>query len=104
MLPHFKKPKFLRERGGGSAGGGGGSSNPVVAFFIEVGAWLAASKTAQVIWTAFQILTVAVGIKNFRTAQDLLSKGQDILATKVAAGGKVPVIYGTRRVGRNWCS
>ena len=82
-------------RGGGTGGGG----NPVVAFFLEVGAWLAASKTAQVIWTAFQIITVAVGIKNFRTAQDLLSKGQDILATKVAAGGKVPIIYGTRRVG-----
>ena len=99
MLPQFRKPRFLREYGGGASGGAPPSGNPVVDFFVAVGSWLAASKTAQVIWTAFQILTVAVGIKNFRTAQDLLSKGQDILATKVAAGGKVPVIYGTRRVG-----
>ena len=99
MLPQFRKPRFLREYGGGASGGAPPSGNPVVDFFVAVGSWLAASKTAQVIWTAFQILTVAVGIKNFRTAQDLLSKGQDILATKVAAGGKVPIIYGTRRVG-----
>ena len=99
MLPQFRKPRFLREYGGGASGGTPQSGNPIVDFFVAVGSWLAASKTAQVIWTAFQILTVAVGIKNFRTAQDLLSKGQDILATKVAAGGKVPIIYGTRRVG-----
>ena len=98
MLPQFRKPRFLREVGGGG-GAAPPSGNPIVDFFVAVGSWLAASKTAQVIWTAFQILTVAVGIKNFRTAQDLLSKGQDILATKVAAGGKVPIIYGTRRVG-----
>ena len=99
MLPHFKKPKFLREIGTGGARSSPSSGNPVVDFFVAVGSWFASSKTAQVIWTAFQILTVAVGIKNYRTAQDLLNKGQDILATKVAAGGKVPVIYGTRRVG-----
>ena len=98
MLPQFRKPRFLREVGGTNSLGSS-TGNPVVDFFVAVGSWFAASKTAQVIWTAFQILTVAVGIKNFRTAQDLLSKGQDILATKVAAGGKVPVIYGTRRVG-----
>ena len=79
--------------------GGSFLSNPVVAFFIRVGTFLAKSKVAAAVFTAFQILTVAVGIKNFMTAQDLLRKGQDILATKVAAGGKVPVIYGTRRVG-----
>ena len=28
-----------------------------------------------------------------------MSKGQDIMANKTAAGGKIPVIYGTRRVG-----
>lgn len=76
-----------------------GTGNPVVDFFAAVGSFLAKSKVAAAVFTAFQILTVAVGIKNFRTAQDLLSKGQDILATKVAAGGKVPIIYGTRRVG-----
>jgi hypothetical protein len=100
MLPQFRKPRFLREVGpGGYTGNKTSTGNPVVDFFVAVGAWLAASKTAQVIWTAFMIVTAAVGIKNFRTAQDLLSKGQDILATKVAAGGKVPIIYGTRRVG-----
>jgi hypothetical protein len=29
----------------------------------------------------------------------MLAKGQDILANKTSAGGKLPVIYGTRRVG-----
>ena len=29
----------------------------------------------------------------------MLAKGQDILANKTAAGGKLPVIYGNRRVG-----
>jgi NaMN:DMB phosphoribosyltransferase len=32
-------------------------------------------------------------------ARNMLAKGQDILANKTSAGGKIPVIYGTRRVG-----
>ena len=45
------------------------------------------------------IITVITGVKNFRTLQKLKDKGQDILATKTADGGKIPVIYGRRRVG-----
>ena len=43
--------------------------------------------------------TFAVGVKGFLQARNMLAKGQDIMANKVAAGGKIPVIYGTRRVG-----
>lgn len=102
LKDHFSKPRFLREQGTGFGAGPApmpSSGNVVIDFFIAVGAMLMTSKAAAVIWTAFQVVAVAVGIKNFRTAQDLLRKGQDILATKVAAGGKVPIIYGTRRVG-----
>ena len=45
------------------------------------------------------VITVITGIKNFRTAKELAGKGQDILATKQAEGGKIPIIYGRRRVG-----
>ena len=45
------------------------------------------------------IITVITGVKNFRTIKKLKDKGQDILATKIADGGKIPVIYGRRRVG-----
>ena len=44
-------------------------------------------------------ITVITGIKNFRTIQKLKDQGQDILATKTAQGGKIPIIYGRRRVG-----
>ena len=47
----------------------------------------------------FQGATLAIGIKGFFQARNLLAKGQDILANKTAAGGKIPVIYGRRRVG-----
>ena len=45
------------------------------------------------------IITVVTGVKNFRTIQKLKNQGQDILATKQAEGGKIPIIYGRRRVG-----
>ena len=44
-------------------------------------------------------ITLAVGVKGFLQARQMLAKGQDILANKTSAGGKLPVIYGTRRVG-----
>tara|TARA_R100000329_G_scaffold50996_2_gene47100 strand:+ start:1054 stop:8658 length:7605 start_codon:yes stop_codon:yes gene_type:complete len=47
----------------------------------------------------FFAITVITGIKNFRTAKKLKDQGQDILATKTAQGGKIPIIYGRRRVG-----
>ena len=43
--------------------------------------------------------TLAVGVKGFLQMRNMLAKGQDIMANKTAAGGKIPVIYGTRRVG-----
>ena len=75
----------------------------VGSFFKNVGtrilnAWNAAD-TFQRINMVLQAATFAVGVKGFLQARDMLAKGQDIMANKVAAGGKIPVIYGTRRVG-----
>ena len=55
-----------------------------------------AFKAVKIIGT---ILTLSVGVKGFLQARQMLAKGQDILANKTSAGGKLPVIYGTRRVG-----
>ena len=87
-------------------GGGGGTpptGNPVVDFFVTVGKFIkgilgtkVAGFTVQSILTA---ATIAMGVRNFQKMQEMLSKGQAILATKVAQGGKIPVIYGSRRVG-----
>ncbi len=54
---------------------------------------------ASTIWTAIQVITVAVGVKGYLEARELMSRGQDILGQKTAQGGKIPVIYGRRRVG-----
>jgi len=54
---------------------------------------------ASAVWTAVQVYAVATGIKGYMEAQDLLSKGQTILGQKTSQGGKIPVIYGRRRVG-----
>ena len=68
-------------------------------FFQSVGtAWKAAS-TLQKISYVFTAITAVVGVKGFMQARQMLAKGQDILANKTSAGGKIPVIYGTRRVG-----
>jgi len=48
---------------------------------------------------ALIVITAIVGVKNFRTAKKLQDQGQDILATKTGQGGKIPIIYGRRRVG-----
>jgi len=56
--------------------------------------------TFKVTWSqALSLATLAVGVKGYMTARQMLAKGQDILANKTSAGGKIPVIYGTRRVG-----
>ena len=47
----------------------------------------------------FQAITLAVGVKGFMQARQMMSQGQSIMANKTAAGGKIPVVYGTRRVG-----
>lgn len=83
--------------------GGGAPTNPVSAFFAAIGGFVKkvlatkiAGFTVQSILTA---ATIAMGVRNFQKMQEMLSKGQSILATKVAQGGKIPVIYGSRRVG-----
>ena len=58
-----------------------------------------ASKAFKAIKIIGTIVTLAVGVKGFLQARQMLAKGQDILANKTSAGGKLPVIYGTRRVG-----
>jgi len=45
------------------------------------------------------ISSLVVGVKGFLQARQMLAKGQDILANKTSAGGKLPIIYGNRRVG-----
>ena len=71
--------------------------------FAEVKAFAAfigkAKAIASSIWTAVTVITVAVGVKNFRQARDLMAEGQQILGQKTAQGGKIPIIYGRRRVG-----
>jgi len=69
----------------------------IVGFFRTVGA--AYAKYKVYIDAAIAIATLAVGVKGYRQAQDMLAQAQAILANKVAAGGKMPVVYGTRRVG-----
>ena len=53
----------------------------------------------QALQIILMIIGVASGIKGYREAKKLERRGQDILATKNADGGKIPVIYGARRVG-----
>jgi hypothetical protein len=74
-------------------------------FFRAVGKFVW-NKIQQIGWAggfnlknAFFAYTVGVGVKGFLQAKQMLAKGQDILANKTAAGGKIPIIYGTRRVG-----
>ena len=69
----------------------------VIRFFKAVGEFYVKYKTY--IDAAVTAYTVYTGIKGFQQARDMLAKGQDIMANKTAAGGKIPVIYGTRRVG-----
>jgi hypothetical protein len=72
-------------------------------FFVDIGAKVAkawtTADTLGKINMVFMAVTTAVGVKGFLQARQMMSKGQDIMANKTAAGGKIPVIYGTRRVG-----
>jgi hypothetical protein len=67
----------------------------IVGFFTSVGAFL----TSSAVQTALYVTTLAVGVKGYMQARQMQQAGQNILANKTAAGGKIPVIYGTRRVG-----
>ena len=68
------------------------------AFFKTIGAIITKFVSSGV-FKAIQFATFAVGVKGYLQARQMLAKGQDIMANKTAAGGKIPVIYGTRRVG-----
>jgi hypothetical protein len=48
---------------------------------------------------AFYIYAGVSAVKSWREASALMKEGQDVLATKHPAGGKLPILYGTRRVG-----
>ena len=48
---------------------------------------------------AVAVITVGVGVKSYQESKALLQRGQQILGQKTAQGGKIPVIYGRRRVG-----
>jgi len=71
----------------------------VVQFFQWAKGVYEGSKVLQAITTIVNVATLVVGVKGFLQARNMLAKGQDILANKTSAGGKIPVIYGTRRVG-----
>ena len=66
--------------------------------FLGVGATTAATIASVVSWTV-TLATLAVGVKGYRQLKDMQAQGQVIMANKTSAGGKIPVIYGTRRVG-----
>ena len=67
----------------------------IYGFFEAVGVFITQKWVQGVLFTA----TLAIGVKGYRESRQMLAKGQDILANKTAAGGKLPVIYGNRRVG-----
>jgi len=67
------------------------------AFFSKIGAFIVGNWAK--IKAAAYIATLAVGVKGYQQARQMLAKGQDILANKTSAGGKLPIIYGNRRVG-----
>ena len=71
-------------------------------FFQKIKWFISALKTTKAfkaVKIISAIVTLTVGVKSFMMARQMLAKGQDILANKTSAGGKLPIIYGTRRVG-----
>jgi hypothetical protein len=75
----------------------GGSATANI--FTKIGTWFATSKAAKAISWAVTAITIGAGVKGFQEAKELMSKGQSILGQKTAQGGKIPIIYGRRRVG-----
>ena len=71
----------------------------IYGFFKGVSLLVKAIVTNAYVQAAFYIATFAVGVKGYLEARQMLAKGQDIMANKTAAGGKLPVVYGNRRVG-----
>ena len=71
----------------------------IITFFVELYKTFKAAKAVEQAYMIFQAVTLAVGVKGFLQARQMMSQGQSIMANKTAAGGKIPVVYGTRRVG-----
>ena len=74
-------------------------ANPFLTFFNWIATTWKAADTIGKINMIFNAVTVAVGVKGYLQARQMQQQGQSILANKTSAGGKIPVIYGTRRVG-----
>ena len=71
----------------------------MIEIFTSLKTWWSTSKVAKALrWTATAI-TIGSGVKGFQLARKLQGQGQEILAQKTAQGGKIPIIYGRRRVG-----
>ena len=71
----------------------------IVTFFSKAITAFKSLEPLQQAYTVFQAITLAVGVKGYMQARQMMSQGQSIMANKTAAGGKIPVVYGTRRVG-----
>ena len=69
----------------------------IVGFFKAVGDFYIKYKVY--IDAALTAYTVYTGVKGYRQAKDMQAQAAAILANKTSAGGKIPVVYGTRRVG-----
>ena len=68
-----------------------GFLSTLLTFFAWVGG---GTSTMAVIRGVVYVATLAVGVKGYLQTRAMLAKGQDIMANKIAAGGKLPVIYG----------
>ena len=66
--------------------------------FLGIGGGTAAVISSVLSW-GLAIATLAVGVKGYRQLKDMQAQAQVIMANKTSAGGKIPVIYGSRRVG-----
>ena len=56
-----------------------------ISWFVGV---IKASKVFKAVKIIGALVTLAVGVKGFLQARQMLAKGQDILANKTSAGGK----------------
>jgi hypothetical protein len=69
------------------------------AFFKAIGSAIVGYITSSPVQFAFTAITAITGVKGYMQARQMMSQGQSIMANKTASGGKIPVVYGTRRVG-----
>jgi predicted nucleic acid-binding Zn-ribbon protein len=74
-------------------------STATATIFEKIGTWLTTTAVGKAISWTVAIVTVGTGVKGFQEARELMSRGQDILGQKTSQGGKLPIIYGRRRVG-----